>query len=254
MQIHARVCVFYWKSNMKIFISWTNHSIEETCKEMNKNLKSVLKRTHILKMSFYLWNQRRSTLLTSTLVEVAGSGCVFTCAAVQEANSVLQQSALVPVVEQPWRSFSRCQSRVCSLEVGPAPCAHTNIGPFCLGGLCWGRFGRRWFVTTAWWHRLGLLIAVKPKWVIQPGSRRAGPLITSQDRVAFGCPNTLGAHLGFVGGVTPFGTEGTSLGGQNLIKLGCALSSLAAIGFTKSWCHCCIWVIFSKRKDTRVHH
>lgn len=210
--------------------------------------------TPILKMSFSLWNQRWSTLLTSTLMEDVGSGCVFTCAAVQEACSVLQQSGLVPVVKQPWWSFSRCQSRVCSLEVGPAPRAHTNIGPFCLRRLCWGRFGRRWFVGTAWWHRLGLLIAIKPKRVVQSRSRWAGPLITRQDRVAFGCPDTLGAHFGLVGGVAPFGTEGSSLGGQNLVKLGCALSSLATVGFTKSWCHCCIWVIFSMNNDTRVHH
>lgn len=59
---------------------------ENTCKD----LKSILKRTHILKMSFYLWNQWRSSLLTSTLMKNAGSGCVCTCAAVQEASSVLQ--------------------------------------------------------------------------------------------------------------------------------------------------------------------
>lgn len=60
-----------------------------------------------------------------------------------------------------------------------------------------------------------------------------------------GGTGTLGAHLGLVGGVTPFGAKGASLGGQNLVKLGRALSPLSAVGFTKSGGHCGIWVIFS---------
>ncbi len=166
-------------------------------------------------------------------------------AAVEEPSCILLHSGLILVIGQPWHPSSRRQSVGSSLKAGSAPCVQRNARPFCLGRLCWGRLGGRWLVAAARRHGLGFLIAVESKRILQAVSGCTGSLINPQDRVILGSTNTLGAHLCLVGGVAPFGTKGASLGGQNLVELGRALSSLAAVGFTKSRCHCCIWVIFS---------
>ncbi len=167
-------------------------------------------------------------------------------AAVEEPSCVLHHPGLVPVIRQPRGPSSGRPSVGSSLKAGPAPRVQRNARPFRLGRLCWGRLGGWWLVAAARRNRLGFLIAVKSERILQAISGRPGPLGDPQDRVVLGSTTALGAHLGLVGGVTPFGTEGASLGGQNLVKLGRALSSLAAVGFTESGCHCCIWVIFSK--------
>lgn len=152
-------------------------------------------------------------------------------AAVEEAKGVLRR---------PWLGLRY------TLEAGPAPGIRKHPRSLCLGRLCRGRLGMGWLAPTPGRHGFGFLITVEPKRIIHAIPTWTGPLIHLRYGVILGCTSTLRAYLGFVGGVAPFGAQSASLGGKNLVKLGRALSTLAAVSFTKSGCHCCIWVIFSE--------